>query len=160
VPQPRRPCRKRSSSDSDQMRWNLKGGCCWSDPPPPPGARSGSEEAGEEEDGGEDDGRGERRLMGSLRAADAEGGVRSAGAVGLGLGGTGTGTGTGRACWSEAMALAGAHGSSERAPSLCGRGEVRRERDGTGGKWRGRLGRARRGAAGRADGGRWWDGDG
>jgi hypothetical protein len=82
------------------------------------------------------------------------------------LGGTGTGTGTGRACWSEAMALAGAHGSSERAPPLsavCGRGEVRRERDWTGGKWRGGLGRARRGAArpdGRTGGERWWDGDG
>jgi hypothetical protein len=109
-----------------------------SDPPPPPpaaGARSGSEESGEE-DGGEDDGRGDRRLIGSLRGAEAEGGVGSASALGLGLDGTGTGTGTERACWSEAMALAGAHGSSERAsPSL--RGEVRRERDGTGGKWRG-----------------------
>jgi hypothetical protein len=52
------------------------------------------------------------------------------------------------------------HGSSERAPSLCRRGEVRRERDGTGGKWRGRLGHARHGAARLADGGRWWDGDG
>jgi hypothetical protein len=133
VPQPRRPCRKRSSSDSDQMRWNLKGGCCWSDPPPPgAGARSGSEEAGEEEDGGEDDGRGERRLMGSLRAADAEGEVRSAGAVELGLGRTGTGTGTGRACWSKAMALAGAHDTARASAPPLSAGVARCDENETG----------------------------
>lgn len=154
------------------MRWNLKGGCCcWSDPPPPPpaggaGARSGSEEAGEEEDGGDDDGRGERRLMGSLRAAEAEGGVGSAGAVGLGLGGTGTGTGTGRACWSEAMALAGRRARIERAsaPSLrAGRGGARCDENETGREGSGVVDWVAHAAArpdGRTDEGRWWDGDG
>ena len=99
------------------MRWNLKGGCCWSDPPPPQappgaGARSGSEEAGEEEDGGEDDGHGERRLMGSLRAAEAEGGVGDR----------------------EGLLVRGhvAHGSSERARPLSAGDENEMGREGSG----------------------------